>query len=393
MDMKHFAIPPEAPARVESALCSRYRCSKSQCAACAIVCPVPGAVRLTEDGAAITAACMGCGACVSACPNGAIAAQVGDAQLTQRIRERVRQADRFRISCSRAQGQADLVLPCLSRLTEALVLEPLRSGASRVELADPGCMECGLAKAAPQWEGVVRFAEGLCEAAGLGIGRIARTRVPAGRTEEVRPEAANPRRALFRSVVEHWRASGEAAAAHADEAVAAEAPPPFREIVQQHGSNPKRAALLHVLKALPGAHPVSKVVPAAGVPLARLEVGRSCVGCNVCETLCPVGALRHRDEDGRYVLEVDAALCTGCRVCAAACYHQAVHVGDTVDLASLFESHRRVLVSEALRTCAACHESFLDTSSEFCPSCRLSGDRREAMARRFFSGGNQSDQI
>lgn len=384
---KRVEIQTEVPVRVESTLCSRFRCTKSECAACAIVCPVPGAVRLDGEGAEVTAACVGCGACVSACPNGAIRPLEDDGRLAQRIRERVRPEAVFRIACTRAQGKADLVLPCLSRLTEALVLEPIRGSASRVELLDPDCAACGLKKAAPQWDKVTKFAVELCAAAGLGSGRVTRVTVPAGKAEEVRPaKAPNSRRAMFRAMAERWKAVGETVAEEA-QAESAEAEP-FREIVQRHSPNPKRADLLDVLGALPGAQPVPRRVSALDVPLAQLEVDRRCVGCNVCETLCPVGALRHRDEGDRYALEVDAARCTSCRVCEAACYHQAIHVQETADLAVLFERRRVTLFSATRRNCRACRESFLDDSSELCPTCRLSGDRRDAIARRFFTGGN-----
>lgn len=45
-----------------------------------------------------------------------------------------------------------------------------------------------------------------------------------------------------------------------------------------------------------------------------------CVGCRMCEKLCPFGA--HRIEDGKSLV-IDA-LCKGCGVCAAACMRRAI---------------------------------------------------------------------
>jgi Fe-S-cluster-containing dehydrogenase component len=383
----------QVPVRLDSTLCSRFRSTKSECAACAAVCPAPGAVRLGDgagnNGAEINAACVGCGACVSACPNGAIRLLEDDQRVAERIAQKVHAGEAFRFACNRAEGRADMVLPCLSRLTEALVLEPIRRGAQRVELCAPDCSACGLKKTAPQWERTLTFSQALSEAAGLGVARISSVQVQVGDAEEIRLPARTPnaRRRLFGAIAERWQASGDAQSLE-PEAVEDEEPKPFREIVQRHAENSKRTNLLRVLDALPGLTVRSKVVPTVGIPLAQLDVDQRCVACNVCETLCPTGALTHREEGGNYALEFDAAQCTGCRVCELACYHQAMHVRETVDLSLLFERSRVTLISAKLAKCQGCGERILGDASNFCPVCQVSGDRRDAVARRFFSGGN-----
>ncbi|MHB9099965.1 MAG: ATP-binding protein [Sulfuricella sp.] len=386
-------IRPELPASVEHGLCSRFRTTKSHCTSCAVVCPVPGAVQFAEQGAEITDACVGCGACASACPNGAICLKESDPQLAERIRSRVRPGEAFRIACPRAEGKVSLVVPCLGRLTEALLLEPIRGGAARVELLDPGCSGCGLQRAAPQWERVLFFARALCESAGFTVGRVGRVQVSAGKPQEIREasESPNPRRAMFRAIAEKWKETGTGAAAEDGETgqKPAEA---YRDAVQRHHGNPKRTELLQVLRALPGAEARPKSLLAAGLPLADVEVGSQCVGCNVCETLCPVGALRHREANGVYALDFSPALCTGCRVCEAACFYQAIRIRETVELSVLFDQPSVTLISALRQTCQTCRESFLGEASEHSLSCLASGDRRDAIARRFFLGGNQSDQ-
>ena len=44
---------------------------------------------------------------------------------------------------------------------------------------------------------------------------------------------------------------------------------------------------------------------------------RKCVGCGICEVLCPYRAIEIDKEDE--VAKINAALCKGCGTCCAAC--------------------------------------------------------------------------
>jgi len=68
-----------------------------------------------------------------------------------------------------------------------------------------------------------------------------------------------------------------------------------------------------------------------------------CVGCRMCEKLCPFGA--HRIEEGKSM--VIEALCKGCGVCAAACLRRAITMRHFTDDQIMAEI-RTAFLSEAL---------------------------------------------
>ncbi|MBI3592408.1 MAG: 4Fe-4S dicluster domain-containing protein, partial [Nitrospirae bacterium] len=130
-------------------MCTRFRTPKSDCSICADLCPM-SAISVSENGAEIKGGCVGCGVCSAACPNGALRIKErDDKKIIQEIGSKPigQGAKTFRISCERGDASSDLIVSCLGRLTDVLLLEPIRMGAQTIEIIQPSCSECPSVKA------------------------------------------------------------------------------------------------------------------------------------------------------------------------------------------------------------------------------------------------------
>lgn len=54
-------------------------------------------------------------------------------------------------------------------------------------------------------------------------------------------------------------------------------------------------------------------------PFTTYILQEKCGGCRTCEGLCPYGAIKMEEVDGRLVAAINEVLCKGCGACAAAC--------------------------------------------------------------------------
>ncbi|OGT99654.1 MAG: hypothetical protein A2X80_11740 [Geobacteraceae bacterium GWB2_52_12] len=362
---------------VEEHLCSRFRTPRSACDSCAVLCPVK-AINVTENGVEITGGCTSCGVCVSVCPNGAFRLkEQDDGEIVSEIRARGRLpgVDLFRISCEHGETTADLVVPCLSRLTEVLLMEPLRRGACGVVIMQPVCEECPASKAAVHLETVLKRVYHLIEMVGMERDRILRIRIDFQSLKSAPAGKSLSRRSFF----ELFRAKtiGIAAASIPDFARSDTGSEEiFRMAVCSKQENRKRSLLLDCLRDGDSWSPDSGLqaprevrVSSADSIMANIEVSQGCTACGVCATLCPTGALKLSDNEEMVHLGFKPHLCTNCRVCEETCMPKALHLKEEVLLNRLLEDQEIKLFEARKKTCLTCRTDFAGESSDVCPLC------------------------
>lgn len=388
---------------IEKRLCSRFRTPKSDCALCAGFCPV-SAISISESGAKIEGGCTECGACISACPNGAFDIKGrDDRKISEEIGSRVKGqgVNTFTISCEHGDETADLIVPCLSRLTETLLLEPAKAGASTVKLLRPMCEKCSNKKAAPHLSRVVKQSRHIYEMLGIGAGSLLISAVEFRETKDselrIQDSEANTisRREFFGS----FRNKAIE--------VAAEAIPDienknngdkelFNDLIHKKPESIKRTMLLEAIKAIEPRFKDSGIesgtaqglnktyAPELDCIVAELEVSPKCTACGVCAILCPTNAITQEWTDDGYSLSYKPALCTNCGVCVAACLPKAIGIKETASL-NLLLNDKEVRLFDALKKkCSVCRTDFVAGDSDICPLCINIHNKQMAAVKNLF---------
>lgn len=354
-----------APVLSEGRLCSRIRWHKSSCRLCLEACPA-GAIRIDKHLVVDEARCKGCGVCISACPNGVFWSTTrGDGHLAREMAGVLAAgAEALWIGCQRCASDADprIALPCLGRLTESLLLAPFALGVKVLYLTRPDCRGCGYGPGMRHFDQVLVLARALGRLVGLpekAIRQVPAQGSPANLLSSTR--ARTTRRGLFSLARAQAVGMGAALLPWEDGENASQ---PLA-----HPTNKKRAYLLKVLESFEEYFPA--VLKASGFPVAEVQIGANCVGCNVCDTLCPTGALTRVDQQGHVSIYFKGYACTGCGICIEACLFHAVDTKDLFSLETLVQGGQRELVRLREQSCPRCGQAFRASTLSLCPACRM----------------------
>jgi formate hydrogenlyase subunit 6/NADH:ubiquinone oxidoreductase subunit I len=327
--------------------CTRYRYSYSACRRCVEACP-HGALEVSGEGVSLVAgSCRHCGLCLSACPTEAFESKAVAAGALLRA---AAEAKRWTIACSPSGVPGDTTLPCIGALDAGTAASLLSRGV-QLHLTGLGhCEACAHgAKAAAAIGALVAGVDHLRgEVGGTGWGELTLTDEKGRGVDRL----GAGRRQFFRRLV-----AGGVAPLMAEEEARAVPQKAVRAAAHHRPSAGRLIAGLAGDQTLL-AHPalaVGAVTSAAG----------TCTGCELCERVCPTGALWASASDGRWQLEFNGQ-CVSCGVCVEACQPGALALSDAIPVA-----HEGVVLHTLSRTrCRGCGRIHVGNGAEAtCPVC------------------------
>jgi len=362
---------------IQPLLCTRCRTPKSDCAFCADLCPA-GAITLSEAGPEIGPACLDCGVCYAACPTGALGRKQGDdTEIIAGFELPPGQAT-CRISCRRGAADADLLVSCLGRLTESLLLHPLHLNPDiRLQIMQPNCGQCQTNKAVATLPDLLTRIGHLYDLVGVGRERISVIGIPLHPLQpHNRPAGESGSRRAFLSAIR-----GKATE------VMSKTPAPAAMTGPERPENHKRTALLASLRVLAEKGEMKAVtIPARESITAPLAVNSRCTACGACAAVCPAGALNWRKNSETVSLLWRADLCVNCGVCAGICRTGAVERQETIMLNNVLSSDDVELFAASRQQCRICRLDFVGQGTDgICPLCVDRYRRQQESLKNLFA--------
>ncbi len=356
-----------AQATVETARCLREHSGLSDCHLCVKSCPVQS-IDL-GGGVHVLNHCTGCGVCLTVCPVSAFDLNgAATGQLLSQVASRVRESSSLLMTCEQSADapSADLILPCLARLDETLLLGALALGARQVHLTRGLCENCPYLEAMPRYRRMLGRVRTWSRALPGSSERIMEVE-EGSRGQQERSTAMGPdRRAFFTWV----RSEGmQLVTSFFDDFSQG-----FqgRRVAQGISLPLKNRILPQFLKKL-GAEQRGVPYDPEG-PFAELLLDEvKCNACEACVQVCPTGAIERAGGEDAFCLTLDASRCVNCALCLDTCIPNALTYRQGISLKRIALRDQEILVNKPFHRCGRCEARFLTDgeaqSEDLCSTC------------------------
>jgi ferredoxin len=254
-----------------------------------------------------------------------------------------------------------IVLPCLSMLSEAFLVDASLEGARSIHLSAP-CQSCRISAGESFITGSVKRALLLLSA----LGRDTSIRFELSESRPAETEAAVPIGEKFsrRDFI------GGLSKAIAREALAANdelKPPDVPAGYLKPVDLPlKRRRLNDIVKPLVSS---GYKFTEKDSPFRVVSVNENCTACMACSVSCPTGALSRREAAGTVQIMFSAVKCVKCYECAGICPEQAISYSDSFIVDRAFTGSM-LLYEKRQRMCVSCDRPFMPEGDETqCRAC------------------------
>ena len=336
--------------------CVAVRNRNASCRKCIEACAFESlsvdANELTLD----STSCVGCGACVAACPTEAlVAAHAPDGAVASLAAKSCAAADGVAvIACARisskrlADPERYVEVPCIARIDETLVVDLASKGAESVIVVDGTCKTCKYRNCTKGVDETLEQAWQILEASGSTCAVERRSSFPDDLLlEDSTGRFGSTRRGFF---ADAFSAARETAMTAAKMTLEQELGMKERELsigdrlrVSAGGSMPTIAMprhdrLLNAFDALgepAGTQLASRKFATVGIDIEK------CNSCGMCAVFCPTGALKRNPaekmSDPLLYLEFSAAECVNCGLCKDVCWKGALELDQGVSIGQLYD--------------------------------------------------------
>lgn len=358
---------------IRSHLCSRVRYPRSDCRLCQENCP-SNAIVIEGDTVSINENCSGCEICIPACPNG-VFTLTGENEKKRRLhlKAKLKENPVARFSCimdKEKEKEGALVVPCLAGLSEGYLMAPFAWGGKHVQIKRIECEQCPFVSGMNQYEQLIRETRRLLNCFGLSGDLIEEVEKfvphPGSCTGE---DASSQDKVGRREFFDLFRVR----TLKATRQLLPEPEKDLEELRWSQQENPLRTFLLEILPQLGEIE--DETFNTESLHVHDISISEACTGCNVCEKLCPAGAMRREEHEETTRLIFTLSRCTGCKICGQACFSKAISYSKAIPFKDFVFGTDRERVRVKAKHCSVCGNPFQGLPGEMCPQC-LGSHRR-----------------